>query len=166
MDEFACQPVAGGAEVRFRFDRERLADFRGLFPEARWRKDSGTWFVPDPDAAGRVNLWIADRCRQERETDEAARRAAESNGIEHPHVSRFPEGWAVKTPYDRALCELLRGMPGARWDADVKRWIVPVRSTEALRAALPRLDELVVEAKSHAAARARQRYYARSPLTR
>jgi hypothetical protein len=166
MDGFTCEPMAGGVEVRFHFDPERLAAFRGLFPNARWQRDSRTWFVPDPDAAGRVSSWIAERRRQEREADEAAERIAERNGIEHPRVSRLPEGWAVQTPYHPALSELLRGLPGARWDADLKKWIVPVRSTETLRAALPRLTELVVEATSRAAARARQQYHARSPLTR
>jgi hypothetical protein len=166
MDGFTCEPVAGGAEVRFRFDPERLATFRDLFPNALWRRESRTWFVPDSDAAGRVNIWIAERRRQEREADAAAERAAEHDRIEHPRVSRLREGWAVGTPYHPALSELLRGLPGARWDADFKRWIVPVRSTEALRAALPRLTELVAEAKTRAAARARQRYSARSPLTR
>ena len=119
---------AGGANVRFRFDRQRLTAFRDTFPNARWQKDSGTWFVPDPGAAGQVNLWIAEQRRQEREADEAAERAAESKGIEHPRVTRLPEGWAVRMPYDPALTELLRGLPGARWDAGVKRWIVPVRA--------------------------------------
>jgi len=34
------------------------------------------------------------------------------NGIEHPCVSRVPEGWAVRTPHNRALTELLRGPDG------------------------------------------------------
>ena len=120
--------------------------------------------MPNPDADGRVSLWIAERRRQEREADEAAERAVEGNGIEHPRVSRMPEGWAVRTPYDLALTELLRGLPGARWDAGLKRWIVPARATEALRAVLPRLTELAAEAESRAAARARERYRVRSPL--
>ena len=164
MDEFICEPAPGGTNVRFRFDRERLTAFRKVFPDARWQKGSGTWFVPDPDADGRVNLWIAEWRRQEREADEAAERAAVSNAIEHPRVSRVPEGWAVRTPYDPALTELLRGLPGARWDAGVKRWIVPARATEALRAILPRLTALAAEAESRAAARARERYRVRSPL--
>jgi hypothetical protein len=166
MDGFACEPVAGGAEVKFRFDRERLAAFRALFPKAQWRRDSGTWFVPEPDAAGRVNLWIQEQRQQERAADAAAREAAESDTIEDPHVARVPEGWAVRTPYDPALVALLRGLSGARWDADTKRWLVPLRSTEALREALPRLTELAAEATSRAVARARQGYRARSPLRR
>jgi len=164
MDELMCEAAPGGANVRFPFDRERLAAFRDTFPNARWQKDSGAWFVPDPGAADRVDVWITERRRQEREADEAAERAAESSGIEHPRVSRVLEGWAVRTPYDPALTELLRSLPGARWDAGVKRWIVPVRATEALRAVLPQLTALAAEAESRAAARARQRYSVRSPL--
>ena len=164
MDEFMCEAAPGGVNVRFRFDRERLAAFRDMFPNARWQKESGMWFVPDPGAADEVNRWIAERRQQEQEADEAAEQAAESNGIEHPRVSRVPEGWAVRTPYDPALTELLRGLPGAEWDAGVKRWIVPVRATEALRAVLPRLTELAAEAESRAAERARQKYRVRSPL--
>jgi hypothetical protein len=152
--------------VTFRFDKERLAAFRAVFPKAQWRKDSRTWFVPDPEAVGRVNLWIGERRQQEREADEAAARAAESDTIEDPRVSRVPEGWAVRTPYDPAVIELLRGLPGAKWDADTKRWIIPLRSTEALRNALPRLAELAAEAARRAADRARQGYRARSPLRR
>jgi hypothetical protein len=166
MDGFACEPVPGGAEVKFRFDRERLAAFRALFPKAQWRRDSGIWFVPDPDAAGRVNLWIEEQRQQEREADAAAREAAESVTIEDPRVARVPEGWAVRTPYDPALVALLRGLSGARWDADTKRWLVPLRSTQALRDALPRLTELAAGAASRAAARARPGYRARSPLSR
>jgi hypothetical protein len=164
MDEFMCEAAPGGVSLRFRLDRERLAAFRDMFPNARWQKDSGTWFVPDPRAADRINRWIAERRRQEREADDAAERITEENGIEHPRVSRSPEGWAVRTPYDPALTELLRSLPGARWDAGVKRWIVPVRATETLRAVLPRLTELAAEAESRAAERARQKYRVRSPL--
>ena len=123
----------------------------------------GNWCLECP-GCGRVNLWIAERHRQEREADEAAERAAESNAIEHPRVSRVPEGWAVRTPYDPALTELLRGLPGARWDAGVKRWIVPARATEALRAILPRLTALAAEAEIRAAGQARERYRVRSSL--
>jgi hypothetical protein len=91
-----------------------------MFPNARWQKETVTWFVPDPGAADRVNRWIAEQRRHEREANEAAERAAESNGIEHPRVSRSPEGWAVRTPYDPELAALLRSLPSARWDADVK----------------------------------------------
>jgi hypothetical protein len=160
MDEFTCEPTPNGANVRFRFDRERLTAFREVFPNARWEKDSGTWFVPDPGAADRISRWITERQRQEREAD----KAAEGNGIEHPCVSRSPDGWAVRTPYDPALTELLRGLPGARWDAGGKCWIVPLRATEALRAVLPQLTEMAAEVKSRAAERARQKYRVRSPL--
>ena len=107
MDEFACEAVPGGAEVRFHFDSERLAAFRNVFPEARWQKDKRGWFVPGPGAAGRANLWIYERRPHERVADEAAAQATENNGVEHPRVSRLPERWAVRTPYDPALTELL-----------------------------------------------------------
>jgi hypothetical protein len=165
-DEYTCEPVAGGAEVRFPFDRERLAAFRDLFPDARWRKDRGAWFIPEPEAADRANLWIDERRQQERAADEAAARAAENNAIEHPRVSRLPQGWAVRTPYDPALAELLRGLPGARWNTDLKRWTVPLRAAEALRAALPQLTESALKAERRANLRTRQAYRARSPLTR
>ena len=71
MDEFTCESVPGGAEVRFSFDRERLAAFRDLFPDARWRKDKRVWFIPEPEAADRANRWIDERQRQERAVDEA-----------------------------------------------------------------------------------------------
>jgi hypothetical protein len=82
MDELMCEAAPGGANVRFPFDRERLAAFRDTFPNARWQKDSGAWFVPDPGAADRVDVWITERRRQEREADEAAERVAKSSGIE------------------------------------------------------------------------------------
>ena len=76
-----------GANVRFCFDAERLTAFREVFPDGRWKKDNRTW-----DADGRVNLWMAERRWHERKAVEAAERAAEGNGIEHPRVSRLPEG--------------------------------------------------------------------------
>ena len=47
MHEFICEAAPGGVNVRFRFDRERLAAFRDTFPNARWQKDSGTWFCAE-----------------------------------------------------------------------------------------------------------------------
>jgi hypothetical protein len=85
-------------------------------------------------------------------------------GLSIPVSPGFPQGWAVRTPYDPALTELLRCLPGARWNADLKRWTVPLRATEALRAVLPRLTELAAEVEPRAGARAHQTHRARSPL--
>ena len=56
----------------------------------------------------------------------------------------------MRTPYDPVLTELLRCLPGARWNADLKRWTVPLHVTEALRTALPQLTELAADAVSRA----------------
>ena len=89
-DDFTCELVRG-LEVSFPFDRERLAAFRALSPDIRWRKDSRAWLIPGFGAASQTNLWIDERKRQEQAADEGAVRAGKIAGLSLPASPEFPK---------------------------------------------------------------------------
>jgi hypothetical protein len=51
-------------------------------------------------------------------------------------------GIFIRVRYSEPLSNLLRKLPGGRWDAKEKRWQYPFASEDAIRAALPDIDRL------------------------
>ncbi len=144
-DEFrATQQDAGdgapGATAAFPYDRMTVKRFREAFPRARWRDDLGAWFVPGTTAERRLRRWSG------REWSGvlayADQRGRDAFAFE-PIVSRYLEvadDLVVRTPYSRAVIDLLRMVPWARWDPASKAWHVPFRSFEELRRHWPSIE--------------------------
>lgn len=56
----------------------------------------------------------------------------------------------IRTNYSEALSRFLRALPGAKWSAPERCWKLPFLSSDALRASMPELERLAVEARQRA----------------
>ncbi|HYF56815.1 MAG TPA: hypothetical protein VEA41_21375 [Salinarimonas sp.] len=130
-----------GALARFPFDRALLERFRASFPRARWRRGEEAWWVPGTTARTRLDAWMSREISDlDRHADDKGRDAFAFEPLESPYLEVGDE-LTVRTPYARAIVDLLRTVPFARWDPEAKAWRVPFRGYERLREVWPRLEE-------------------------
>lgn len=61
--------------------------------------------------------------------------------------------YLVRTPYDEEIVNLLRAVPGAKWNRDEKTWLVPAKNAVALAAAMPHIADISARLAEEAAAR-------------
>lgn len=59
-------------------------------------------------------------------------------------------GIFIRVRYSESLSNLLRKLPGARWEADAKQWRYPFTSGDAIRAAIPNIERLAALAQESA----------------
>lgn len=74
-----------------------------------------------------------------------------------PWVTIEAAGIAIKTNYSEPLSRALRSLPGNRWQPEARRWLLPFRSADALRDALPEINRLAEEARDRADEETRRR---------
>ncbi|MEY9724066.1 hypothetical protein ABIA22_006620 [Sinorhizobium fredii] len=107
--------------------------FARRFPRARWNDERKSWFVPGKTAARRIERWLArEAAHKDIYGDIKGRDAYDFE----PIVSRYLEvgdDLRIRTPYAKSLIEMLREIPWAHWDEDLRVWRVPFRSYEELR---------------------------------
>lgn len=149
--------AGSGALVAFPFDVATVERFKAAFPRARWREDETAWFVPGITAQKRVVRWL------ERELaaltafeDERGRDACNFEPIDSPYLS-VADGLVVRTPYSQSVIDELRAVPFARWDRELRAWIIPFRSYDALRARWPRIEAAAARAEPAERAERRSR---------
>ena len=146
-----------GASIHFPKDSELLAKFKATFPKARWRKQNLTWHVPGVRARTRLERWAVEHIPADRPFE--ADRLRDELKTFAPLKSRLASYTGgtvvvVRTPYDQRIVTILRAIPGATWNATTKAWFIPLERTaiDALRAALPTLEALAIEAQAAQAA--------------
>ncbi|MEY9559454.1 hypothetical protein ABIA26_001795 [Sinorhizobium fredii] len=122
-----------GEFAAFPYDRSAVERFRQAFPRARWNDERKSWFVPGKTAARRIERWLArEAAHNDIYGDTKGRDAYDFE----PIVSRYLEvgdDLRIRTPYAKSLIEMLREIPWAHWDEDLRVWRVPFRSYEELR---------------------------------
>jgi hypothetical protein len=140
-----------GALVTFPFDRALLDRFRETFPRARFRRKEARWFVPGTTAERRLDAWIAREVADlDAHADAKGRDAYSFEPLAESPYLRVGTDLVVRTPYDRAVVDLLRAIPFARFDGEAKAWHVPFRSYETLRARWPAIEAAAREAEPEA----------------
>lgn len=129
-----------GDFAAFPYDRSAVERFRQAFPRARWNDERKSWFVPGKTAARRIERWLArEAAHNDIHGDIKGRDAYDFE----PIVSRYLEvgdDLCIRTPYSKSLIEMLRAIPWAHWDEDLRAWRVPFRSYEELRRRWPRIE--------------------------
>jgi hypothetical protein len=131
---------APGATASFPYDRATVERFRAAFPCARWREESGAWFVPGSRAEKRLTAssgreWSGLLAY----ADQRGRDAFAFEPITSSYLE-IGDGFVVRTPYSRTAVSELREVPWARWDPALKAWRVPFRSSEDLRRRWPAIE--------------------------
>jgi hypothetical protein len=140
-----------GAYATFPFDREMIGRFRETFPRARFRRKESRWLVPGKTAVKRIEAWIDGELASSDAHADAKGRDAYAF---EPLASRFLEvgdDLVVRTPYSRAVIDLLRTLPAARWDPAARAWRMPFRAYEDLRAVWPAIEAEAEAAESRVA---------------
>ena len=136
-------------KISFPYDPERVQRFKAQFKTAKFDGQTKEWSVKGATAEKRLEKWLADEgaaTESAEQNETKARSAAEV--IKHPFVTQsHPEykgegaGYSIRTPYSPELAKLIKSIPGAKWNADGKRWIMPFRSAEQLKKVLPEIDK-------------------------
>ncbi len=151
-----------GAAIKFDYDRDTVADFKKQFPKAKWSQDTKTWHVPGKLAGSRADRWLAaqmDTAGKLAKADAIARDAVAFDGApKSKYVRPLPQGYRVQTGYDADIVKALKAIPGSSWEAQSKTWMIPHRSANELKAALPAIehlaDKIVAEEKAKQGKRA------------
>lgn len=129
-----------GATAKFAYDRMTVERFRNAFPRARWNEEQRSWFVPGKTAGKRIAQWLARESENlDPYADAKGRDAYAFDPISSQYL-QIEEDIQIRTPYSRDVVALLRSIPGARWDDEMRAWRVPFRSYEALRRSWPDIE--------------------------
>jgi hypothetical protein len=108
----------------------------------------------------------AEKVRTAADAENAARAAAAAADAALPPMAStanvaltyLPDrSVVVRFPYSDAGVRAVKQIEGARWNQERRAWVVPERSRPALRAALPRLEQIGAEAAAFDAAQKAER---------
>lgn len=149
--------LSTGAAVTFGYDRDAVADFKKTFPKARWSADTKTWHVPGKLAGNRADRWLAaqqDISAKLAKADAVARDAGAFDGAPtSKYVTQTQDGYRVSTGYDAEIVKALKAIPGSSFEPGRKTWMVPHRSADDLKAALPAIEGIADKAAAAEKAR-------------
>lgn len=136
-----------GALAVFPYDASLVERFRAAFPRARWRQEQRAWFVPGAKAEFRLQRWLDQEfAGLLRHADERGRDAFSFDPIQSRYLTAG-EDLSIRTPYSKAVIELVRSVPWAWWDATAHAWRVPFRSIEQLRQAWADIEAAAVRSE-------------------